>query len=246
MKKMIAVLLSLALCLSVSGALADTLTMGTNAEFAPFEFVDDNGEIAGFDVELVKAIAENLGMELKIEDMYFDGLLGALSSNMVDVVVAAMTINEERLAQVDFTAPYFTATQAVVVLEGNESIKSLEDLAGKKAAVQDGTTGFFMASDELGCDVSDTVYKFSSDAALDVVNGRADCMIIDDAVAQNFLKLYDNLVLVEGLDMPTEEYGMAVVKGNAELLEKLNGAIEALKADGTYDALIEKYFVAAE
>lgn len=124
-----------------------------------------------------------------------------------------MTITEERQEQVDFTEPYFSATQAVVVLKGNDSIKTLEDLQGKKAAVQDGTTGHFMAADDLGCDVSDTVYKFSSDAALDVVNGRADCMIIDDAVAQNFLKLYDELTIVEGLDMPVEEYGIARQQG---------------------------------
>ena len=242
MKKFFAIVISLVFCLCACAASAETLTVGLNAEFAPFEYVDDNGEIAGFDVDLINAMAEKMGMEVEIEDMYFDGLLGALSSDMVDCLITGMTITEERQEQVDFTEPYFSATQAVVVLKGNDSIKTLEDLQGKKAAVQDGTTGHFMAADDLGCDVSDTVYKFSSDAALDVVNGRADCMIIDDAVAQNFLKLYDELTIVEGLDMPVEEYGIAVNKGQDELLASLNDALAAVIEDGTYDELITKYF----
>ena len=99
-----------------------------------------------------------------------------------------------------------------------------------------------MAQDDLGCDVSDTVYKAATDAALDVVNGRADCMIIDDAVAQNLVKKYDTLTILEGMDMPVEEYGIAVNKDSAELLTKINEALAAVKEDGTYDALIAKYF----
>lgn len=242
MKKLFALMLALAMMLTAAAASAESLKVGLNAEFAPFEYVDDDGKITGFDVELITAIAEKMGMEVEIENMYFDGLLGALTSKMVDCLCTGMTITEERKASVDFADPYFTATQAVVVLKDNDTIHSIDDLKGKKAAVQDGTTGHFMAQDDLGCDVSDTVYKAATDAALDVVNGRADCMIIDDAVAQNLVKKYDTLTILEGMDMPVEEYGIAVNKDSAGLLTKINKALAAVKEDGTYDALIAKYF----
>lgn len=249
MKKAFAMLLSLALLLGAAGAMAEstTITMGTNAGFAPFEYIGDDGEITGFDVELAYLMAQEMGMELVIEDMYFDGLLAALDQGTVDFVMAAMTINDERKEAALFSTPYFNASQAVVVLEDYEGIQTVEDIADKKVATQDGTTGYFMALDTFGCDASNVAaFKASTDCVLELTSGRADCIIIDDSVAQNFLQNFDGLKIVEGLEMPLEEYGIAVKLGNEELLEKINAALQTLVDNGTYDEIYAKYFLAAE
>lgn len=242
MKKLFALMLALAMMFAAAAASAETLRVGMNAEFAPFEYLDEDSAVVGFDAELIAAIAEKTGMELEIENMFFDALLDALTEGSVDCVCSGMTITEQRWEIVDFSDAYFTAAQAVVALRGNDSIHSLDDLKGRKVAVQSGTIGHSMALNDLGCDVSDTVYKIATDAAFDVLEGRADCMIIDSAVAQNLVEKYDSLFILEGMNMPAEEYGVAVAKGNAELLSRINEALAAVKADGVYDALLAKYF----
>lgn len=250
MKKMIAFAVALMMLLGCGSAFADTVRMGTNAQFPPFEFIGDDGKPTGFDVEIAQIIAADLGKELEIEDIYFDGLLTALETGSVDFIIAAMTITPEREAMVSFSEPYFDAAQAVVVLEGYEGIKTVEDIADKKVAVQDGTTGFFMASDALGVDASNiAAFKASTDTVMELQAGGADCIIIDNAVAQNFLASFEGLTIVEGLEMETENYGIAMKKDNEELLASINATLEKIKADGTYDALIAKYFeeaIAAE
>ena len=242
MKKLFALTLALAMMFAAAAASAETLRVGMNAEFAPFEYLDEDSAVVGFDAELIAAIAEKMGMELEIENMFFDVLLDALTDGSVDCVCSGMTITEQRREIVDFSDAYFTAAQAVVALRGNDSIHSLDDLKGRKVAVQSGTIGHSMALNDLGCDVSDTVYKIATDAAFDVLEGRADCMIIDSAVAQNLVEKYDSLFILEGMNMPAEEYGVAVAKGNTELLNRINEALAAVKTDGVYDALLAKYF----
>ena len=243
MKKILAALLTLALLLGATFAMADAIVGGTNAEFAPFEYIGDDGEYAGFDMELIQYIAEELGMELKIENMYFDGLLSALEVGTIDLVISAMTITEERKQGALFSDPYFVATQAVIVKEGYEGIKAIADIADKKVAVQDGTTGHFMVQDDFGVPAANIEsFKASTDTVLELNAGRVDCIVIDDAVAQNFLNAYEGLTIVQGLDMPIEEYGMAIQMGNDDLLAAINGALAAIKADGRYDELIAKYF----
>lgn len=242
MKKLFALMLALAMMFAAAAASAETLRVGMNAEFAPFEYLDEDGAVAGFDAELIATITEKMGMELEIENMFFDVLLDALTDGSVDCVCSSMTITEQRRESVGFSDAYFTAAQAVIALRGNDSIHSLDDLKGRKVSVQSGTIGHSMALNDLGCDVSDTVYKIATDAAFDVLEGRADCMIIDSAVAQNLVEKYDSLVILEDMNMPTEEYGIAVAKGNAELLNRINEALAAVKADGIYDALLAKYF----
>lgn len=242
MKKLFALTLALAMMFAAAAASAETLRVGMNAEFAPFEYLDEDSAVVGFDAELIAAIAEKMGMELEIENMFFDVLLDALTEGSVDCVCSGMTITEQRREIVDFSDAYFTAAQAVVALRGNDSIHSLDDLKGRKVAVQSGTIGHSMALNDLGCDVSDTVYKIATDAAFDVLEGRADCMIIDSAVAQNLVEKYDSLFILEGMNMPAEEYGVAVAKGNTELLNRINEALAAVKTDGVYDALLAKYF----
>lgn len=245
MKKLLATLLALTMVLTAAAGLADTIKMGTNAAFEPFEYIGDSGQPEGFDVEIGKLIAADLGMELEIVDMYFDGLLAALDTGMIDFVIAAMTINDERKEAALFSEPYFSdAAQAVIVVKGYEGIKTVEDIADKKVAAQDGTTGFMMATDSLGCDPANVApFKASTDTILELTSGRADCVIIDLAVAQNFVALYgDQIEIVEGLDMPQEQYGVAVKMGNDELLASINATISKIMEDGTYDALYAEYF----
>ncbi len=248
MKKFFAMAIALTMMVSLcASAMAETLTMGTNAGFAPFEYIGDDGKPTGFDIELAQYIAAELGMELKIEDIYFDGLLAALDVGTVDFVIAAMTITEERKGNALFSTPYFNATQSVIVKKGYEGIKAVEDIADKKVAAQDGTTGFMMATDSLGCDPNNVAaFKASADTVLELLADRVDCIIIDNAVAENFVKNYEGIEIVQGLELPVEEYGMAIKLGNDALLEKINGALQKAKDDGTYDALIAKYFAAAE
>ena len=246
MKKMIAICIATLMLLS-GAAFADTLTMGTNAEFPPFEFIGDDGKPTGFDVELMQLIAAEIGKELVIENMFFDGLIAALTMGDIDVIAAAMTITEERQQAVNFSTPYFNATQAVIVMKGYEGIAALEDLLDKKIAVQDGTTGHFLVADDLGCDAANIAsFKASPDTILELINGRVDCIVIDNAVAENFLTMYDDLEIVQGLEMQVEQYGFAIAKKNEELLEAVNAALAKIIEDGKYDELIEKYFTAGE
>jgi polar amino acid transport system substrate-binding protein len=246
MKKLIA-FLTAALLLFSSAAFADTLVMGTNAEFPPFEFIGDDGVPTGFDVELMQLIAEEMGKELVIENMFFDGLIAALTMGDIECIAAAMTITTERQLAVNFSTPYFNATQAVIVMKGYDGIATIDDLLDKKIAVQDATTGHFLVADDLGVDAANiSSFKAAPDAILELMNGRADCIVIDNAVAANFLTMFDELEIIQELEMPVEEYGIAVAMENVELLEAINAALAKVIEDGKYDELIEKYFMAAE
>ena len=240
MKKLIALALTLCFGLIGTGALADAIIMGTNPGFPPFEFIDDGGEIVGFDVEIANLIAAELGAELVIENLEFGGLLAALDAGLIDFILSAMTITEERKQGRLFSDPYFVATQAVVVLEGYEGIASIEDMADKTIAVQEGTTGHFMAEDDVGA-TSITAFKMATDTVMELQLGNADCILIDDAVAQNFIDKFDGLEILD-IDMPVEEYGIATTVANAELMDAINAVLAKIMADGTYDALIVAFF----
>jgi len=246
MKKLIAILLSLVLFMGAAAA-ADSIIMGTNAGFEPFEYIGDDGQPAGFDVEIAKPIAADLGLDLKIEDIYFDGLLAALDVGTIDFIAAAMTITEERKETTLFSTPYFNATQSVIVLKGYDGIQTPDDLVAKKIAVQDGTTGYFLVIDELGADPGNVAaFKASTDTILELLSGRVDCIVIDNAVAENFVKRYSELTILDGMDMPVEEYGIGVKMGNDALLASINATLEKIMADGTYDALLAEFFESEE
>ncbi len=221
------------------------LVMGTNAEFPPFETLGgaNGSEVVGFDVEVAKAIAAKVGLPLKIEDMKFDSLLPALGSGKVDMVLAGMTINEERRQNVDFSAPYYKATQVVLVPAGGFVPASKEELKGKIIAVQLGTTGDGVAAEITG---QENVRPFTSamDAVVELTNLKVDCVIIDEQPAIQFAKKNPGLALVR-LAFDDEFYGVAVKKGNAELLAKINEALGEIAADGRYDQFVEQWMVKA-
>lgn len=214
------------------------IIMGTNAEFAPFEYRDGN-EIVGFDIDISKKIAEKLGQELKIEDMEFGGLLAALESGKVDFVAAGMTNDAERAKQVDFSNPYYTSNQLITIRVDNTDITSGDDLKGKKIGVQLGTTGESVARDIEGAEV--VSFDKGAMALVDLVNKKVDAVVLDAEPTKNYTADQEELKILDE-KLTEEEYSIAVPKGNEELLKVINETLEEIKASGEYDELIAKYF----
>lgn len=219
------------------------LTMATNAYFAPYEFYEGD-KIVGIDAEIAAAVAEKLGLELVIEDMQFDSIITAVSEGKVDMGLAGMTVNEERLKQIDFTISYASGVQVIIVKEGS-SITSVDDLyadgASYKVGVQLGTTGDIYATGDFGDKV--TQYMNGNEAVLALINGDVDCVIIDNEPAKAFVKANEGLVILE-TTYADEDYAACISKDNNALLEAINNAIMELTADGTIDAIVAKYIPA--
>ncbi len=213
-----------------------TLVMGTNAEFPPFEYKEGTG-FAGIDVDIMKAVADKLGLKLEIEDMAFESL--TQSFGRIDVIAAGFTIDPTREETCDFSDKYFNATQTVI-LKADSTIATLDDLKGKKIGVQTGTTGKDKA-EEVTDATKVTQYNNGSLAVEALVNGQIDAVIIDQNPAMAYKDQHgDSVKLLEGL-FEEEEYALAVKKGNKELLDAINQALKDIKADGTFDKIVEKY-----
>lgn len=227
---------------TVSEALADgVLTVGTNAEFPPFEYVDDNGEPDGFDIALIKAIGEKLGVEVEVENMEFASLISSIGSK-VDVSIAGMTVTPERQESVDFSDSYYEAVQ-YVILPADSEIATADDLVGKTIGVQLGTTGDFIATDDIA-DSTVQQYNKAVDAVNDLINGRIDCVIVDKNPALVFESKFEGqVVAVDGAQFgfETEAYAIAIPKGDAALVDAINAALEEVKDDGTFDELVATY-----
>lgn len=223
-----------------------TIVMGTNAAFPPFEFTTSQGLVGqfdGVDVAISKKIAESMGCELKIEDMEFEGLVASVASGKVDFAAAGMTVNEERKEQVDFSDPYYVAAQTMVVAADNTTIKSAADLQNvNKVGVVLGYTGDTVVTETLQVPES-KINRVSRgiDAVQNVKNGRLDAVVIDSVTGKalaekNGLKTVDDPEAFE-----SEEYAIAVAKGNSELLEKINSVLKEMKESGEIDKLVQKY-----
>lgn len=217
----------------------DVLIMGTNAEFPPYEFYEGQ-DIVGIDVEIARAVAESMGKELKVEDMAFDSIIPAISSDKVDIGAAGMTVTEERKQSVDFTDTYVKASQVIMIKADNTEIAGAGDVEGKVIGVQLGTTGDLYASD-----VTDSVERYNKgfEAVQALSQGKIDAVIIDDQVAKALAA--DNAD-VKVLDEPftEEEYAIAVKKGNTELVEQINTALADLKQSGKLQEIVDKYITA--
>ena len=217
------------------------ITFGTNAEFPPFEFVASNGVIDqydGIDMAIAKQIAEENGMTAAVENMEFDSLLVALQNGQIDAAIAGMTVTDERKEAVDFSTPYYTATQVMIVKEDSD-IAAAADMADKKICVVQGYTGEICVQD-MGYPYE--AFKKGTEAVMELVNGKCDVVVIDSATAQKYVGDNEGLKIVEDSDaFESEEYAIAVRKGNTELLDMVNKAIEAKLADGTISELGVKY-----
>lgn len=222
----------------------DVLVFGTNAEFPPFEYLGDDGEPDGFDIALIKAIGEKMGVEVEIQNMEFASLVAATGTK-IDGVIAGLTVTDERKEAVDFSDAYYEAVQYVIV-PADSTIATADDLKNKTIGVQLGTTGMFIAEEIEGATVQS--YNKAVDAVNDLNNGRVDLVIIDRNPAEVFVsKFPDKIVAIEGAQFgfEAEEYAIALPKGS-DLVEQVNTALAELKADGTFDALVAQYIGEAE
>ena len=219
---------------------AGKLTMATNATFPPYEMTTDSGEIEGIDIDTAKAIAEKLGLELQVDDMEFDAALLSVQQGKADMVMAGVTVTDERKAVMDFSDSYATGIQSIIVPEGSD-IASPDDLAGKKIGTQRGTTGYIYCSDDFGDD-NVVAYDDGLTAVQALNNGQVDAVVIDNAPAKEFVAANPGLVILD-TSYAEEDYAIGMAKGSS-LEDAVNATLEELKADGTLQAIVDKYITA--
>ena len=221
------------------------LIMSTNATFPPYEMIADDGSFEGIDVEIAGAIAAKLGLELVVDDMDFSAALLAVQQGKSDIVMAGVSVTEDRLLVMNFSDSYATGVQTVIVKEGSDV--TMDNLGEKMIGAQRGTTGYIYASDtpENGGYGEDHViaYDNGATAVQALKNGQVDCVIIDNAPAQEYVKANPGLAILDG-EWVTEDYAIGVAKGNTALVEAVNGALAELTADGTVQAILDKYITA--
>ena len=219
---------------------AGKLTMATNATFPPYEMTTDSGEIEGIDVDTAKAIAEKLGLELQIDDMDFDAALLSVQQGKADIVMAGVTVTDERKAVMDFSDSYATGIQSIIV-PNDSDIASPDDLADKKIGTQRGTTGYIYCSDDFGED-SVVAYDSGLTAVQALNNGQVDAVVIDNAPATEYVAANPGLKVLD-TSYAEEDYAIGMAKGSA-LEDAINATLEELKADGTLQSIVDKYITA--
>ena len=219
---------------------AGKLTMATNAAFPPYEMTTDAGEFEGIDIETAQAIADKLGLELQIDDMDFDAALLSVQQGKADIVMAGVTVTDERKAVMDFSDNYAPGIQSIIVPEGSD-IASPDDLAGKKIGTQRGTTGYIYCSDDFG-DENVVAYDDGLTAIQALNNGQVDAVVIDNAPAKEFVAANPGLVILD-TSYAEEDYAIGMAKGSS-LEDAVNAVLEELKADGTLQSIVDKYITA--
>lgn len=216
------------------------LTMGTNAAFPPYEYYEGD-TVVGIDAEIAQAIAEKLGLSLEIVDMDFNSIITAVQSGKVDVGIAGMTVDPDRLENVDFTDSYATGVQVVIVTEDSD-IASVDDLEGKLIGTQEGTTGWSYCSEDYGDDMV-IPYTNGATAVQALLDGKVDCVVIDQQPALSFVEANEGLKILE-TEYAVEDYAIAVSKDNTALRDAINTALNELIEDGTVQGILDKYITA--
>lgn len=215
------------------------LTMSTNAAFPPYEMVADDGSFEGIDVEVAEVIAELLGLELEVDDMSFDAALLAAQNGQSDIVMAGVSVTDERLEVMDFTDSYANAVQVIIVTE-DSPVTTVDDLAEvDMIGCQRGTTGYQYCAEDYGEDHV-TAYETGATAIQALKNGQVDCVVIDNLPAQEYVKANTGLQILD-TEYANEDYAIGLAKGNTALLNAINGALAQLEADGTLQAIVDKY-----
>ena len=249
MKKLIALILSALLLLSMAACSGGSdgmtiekgkLIMSTNAEFPPYEMTTDDGGFAGIDIEIAQAIAEKLGLELVIDDMDFNAALLAVQQGKSDMVMAGVTVDPDRQKVMDFSNSYATGVQVIIVKE--DSNVTADTLGDFMIGTQKGTTSDIYCSDDFGAEHV-TTYDSSITAVQALINGQVDCVVVDNAPAQELVKANPGLKILE-TEYITENYAIGFNKGNTELVEAVNKALAELTAEGTIQKIIDKYITA--
>ena len=220
---------------------AGKLTMSTNAAFPPYEMTTDSGDFEGIDIEVAGAIAEKLGLELQVDDMDFDAALLAAQNGKSDIVMAGVTVTDERQKVMDFSDTYAEGIQSIIVPEDSD-IATADDLSGKAIGTQRGTTGYLYCTDDFGED-NVIAYDDGLTAVQALNNGQVDAVVIDNAPAKSFVEANPGLKILDTA-YAQEDYAIGVAKGNTALLDAINGALEELQADGTLQAIVDKYITA--
>ena len=216
------------------------LTMSTNAQFPPYEMTTDDGGFEGIDVEIATAIAEKLGLELDILDMDFDSALLAVQQGKSDIVMAGVTVNEDRQLVMDFTDSYATGVQVIIVKEGSDV--TIDNMGEGLIGTQRGTTGNIYCTDDYG-EEHVMAYDDGFTAVQALMNGQVDCVVIDNAPAQEFVKNNAGLTILD-TEYANEDYAIGLNKGNTALLDAINTALNELTSDGTVQTIIDKYIPA--
>lgn len=220
---------------------SDVVVVGTNPTFAPFEYQDDEGNMQGFDLDLMNAIGEDQGFEVEFQSMEFDALIGALTTGQIDAVAAGMSFDPKR-NNVIFSDPYMDASLAIMVSADNTDINGAADLEGKTVAAQIGTTGADEATalEEAGTATAKLLDNYNT-CVQDLTTGGSDAIIIDMPVAQSYMKDHEGEVKIVGEPYAADYYGIVVDEDNQELMDKINAGLANVIADGTLDELCAKY-----
>lgn len=218
----------------------EVLVMATNAEFPPYEYREGDA-VTGIDAEIAQLIADKLGMELKIEDVAFESIIPGVQSGKYDFGMAGMTVTEDRLKDVIFSDSYATGVQVVIIKEDSD-IASLDDVAGKKIGVQTNTTGDIYATDDYG-EENIVRYENGAVAVQALLNGKVDCVVIDNEPAKSYVAANEGLKILE-TEYMVEDYAICFAKDNTELKDKVNTALNELIEDGSVKKIIDKYIKA--
>lgn len=216
---------------------AGKLIISSSPDFPPFEYTDDAGKVVGIEPEIMALIADTLGLELVIDEMDFDSALLAAQQGKSDVVVSGVTVTDDRKLVYDFTDTYISITQAIVSKEGSGI--TMDNLGDYSIGAQSGTTGAGYVEDDFGTNAL-TAYDTYTTAFQALMNGQIDCIVLDDAVAEAYLKTYAGLEMAETTYEP-ENFAFGVSKGNTALVNGINDALAQLIADGTVQSIIDKY-----
>lgn len=219
------------------------LIVGTDAAYAPFESENSDKTVSGFDIDVLKAIAEKAGLKLRFINTPWEGLFNQLASGDRDILVSAITITDERKKVMDFSDPYFEAAQLIAV-PVKSTVTKMDDLKKLKIGVQTGTTGDEIVGNLVGKSNSN-IKRFEGTplAIKELENGGVDAVVADNGVITNFQKNNASAFkVVTDASFKKEYYGIAVKTGNVELLKKINQGLAAIKADGTYDKIYQNYF----
>jgi L-cystine transport system substrate-binding protein len=219
---------------------SNVLNVAFEGTYPPFNFLDDNDEFQGFDVDISNEIAERLGVKANFIATKWDGLIGGLKADKFDIIIGQMTVTEERKKSVDFTDPYVITGSVLVTREDTNDITKLEDIKGKKVGVGGGTTFEEVANSVEGADVK--LYKAVSDYIQDLTNERLDVIINDQLLISYNIKENKLPIKIASDIVNKDEIGMAVNKGNEDFIKKVNTALTEMKDDGTYNEIYKKWF----
>lgn len=224
-------------------AQAATLNVGTEATFAPFEFMDEQThEVTGFDIDVIRAAAKAVGDDIRIHNMGFDALIPSLQTGVIDVTAAAMTVTPERQARIDFTSPYYQSGLVILIRKADQKkYDGLKSLEGQRLCAQIGTTGAMAANRVKGAKV--TEFNSITEAFMELKNLGCEAVLNDKPVVDYYLmRRGDDTVMTVNQIFDAEYYAMGVKKGNKTVLEKLNKGMEIIRSNGEYDKIYQKWF----